>query len=205
MPDSHVITNLSWDSPQDFYNSLSSKSRNHLRRNVLRNESKFKIDIIPGTDSQFEIDYWYKLYLNVKNKSLELNTFALPRKLFNQLNENENWEIVNLTLKNTQAQANNRPCCVIFSCKTPDAYIPMIIGIDYTFNQQFGIYRQALYQLVIRARQLGKQKILLGFSATIEKKKLGAKPVSTFAYMHISDSYNMEALSAISVLAKNVN
>ncbi|MDQ2719406.1 MAG: PHP domain-containing protein [Bacteroidota bacterium] len=130
-------------------------------------------------------------------------TFALPRKFFSQLNTNENWEVIKLTFQDNKLQTNDMPCCIIFCCKTQDAYIPMIIGIDYTFNRQYGIYRQALYQLVLRAQQLGKQKILLGFSATIEKKKLGAKPISTFAYMHTSDSYNMEALSAISVLEKS--
>lgn len=200
MPESHEVSNLSWNNKADYYNSLSHKSKIHLRTNVLRNESKFKIEIIPRTDSESEIDYWYQLYLNVKNKSLELNTFALPRKLFSLINENENWEAIKLTLKDT---GDEKPSCVIFCYKTPEAYIPLIIGIDYTFNKEFGIYRQALYQLVLRARHLEKQKIFLGFSATIEKKKVGAKPVKTFAYMHTSDSYNMEALSAISVLEKS--
>lgn len=90
------------------------------------------------------------------------------------------------------------PCCVVLCYKSAEAYIPTIIGIDYTFNQMFGIYRQALYQLVLRAKQLGKQKILFGFSAGIEKKKLGAKVVPTFGYMHASDTFQMEVLSSIS-------
>lgn len=202
MPESHEISNLTWNNKADYYNSLSPKSKDHLRAKVLRNESKFKIDIIPHTDSEPEIDYWYQLYLNVKNKSLELNTFALPRKLFSLINENGNWEVIKLTLK---ANEDKTPCCVIFCCKTSDAYIPLIIGIDYTFNREFGIYRQALYQLVLRASQLERKKIFLGFSATIEKKKVGAKPIKTFAYMHTIDSYNMEALSTISVLEKSSN
>jgi 7-keto-8-aminopelargonate synthetase-like enzyme len=202
MPESHEVSNLSWNNHADYYNSLSHKSKNHLRTNVLRNESKFKIDIIYFSNSESEIDYWYQLYLNVKNKSLELNTFALPRKLFSLINDNENWEVIKLTLKDAE---DEKPCCVIFCCKTLIAYIPLIIGIDYTFNREFGIYRQALYQLVLRARQLEKQKMFLGFSATIEKRKVGAKSIKTFAYMHTSDSYNMEALSAISVLEKNPN
>ncbi len=202
MPDSHLISNLSGENPEDFLNSLSSKSRHHLRRNVLRNESRFKIEIISKTESESEIDYWYQLYLNVKNKGVELNTFPLPRKLFTQLNLNENWEIVKLCLKDSESQSIDQAVCVVFCYKTPDAYMPVIIGIDYTFNQEFGIYRQALYQLVIRALQLEKQKILLGFSASIEKKKIGAKPVLTFGYMHSRDTYNMEALSAIPALLK---
>ena len=205
MPDSHAILAMPWESAQEYYDSLSINSRNHLRKKVLRNSSKFKVEVITISDWQEEIEYWYQLYRNVKNKSLELNTFALPLKLFNQLAKNENWEVLQLTLNDPTIQTNNQPCCVVFSYKTREAYIPMIIGMDYTFNQQYGIYRQALYQIVLQAKKSGKKKVLMGFSADIEKQKLGAKPTSTFAYMHTKDSYNMEALSAISVLAKNAN
>jgi len=203
MPDSNIITNLEWDNPKDFYNLLSLKSKSHLRRYVLRNQTKFETEIIQHTHSQSEIDYWYQLYLNVQNKGLELNTFPLPLKLFNEMNLNPNWEVVKLSL-NIPCYSNERPCCVVFCYKTPEAYIPVIIGLDYTYNKQFGIYRQALYQLVLRAHQLKKKKILLGFSANIEKKKFGAKTINTFAYMHISDSYNMEALSTLSTFAKQL-
>ena len=203
MPDSNIITNLEWDNPKDFYNLLSLKSKSHLRRYVLRNQTKFETEIIQHTHSQSEIDYWYQLYLNVQNKGLELNTFPLPLKLFNEMNLNPTWEVVKLSL-NIPCYSNERPCCVVFCYKTPEAYIPVIIGLDYTYNKQFGIYRQALYQLVLRAHQLKKKKILLGFSANIEKKKFGAKTINTFAYMHISDSYNMEALSTLPTFTKQL-
>ncbi len=203
MPDSNVITDLAWDNPEDFYNSLSLKSKSHLRRYVLRNQTKFDTEIIHQTNSQTEIGYWYKLYLNVQNKGLELNTFPLPLKLFNEMNLNPNWEVVKLSLA-IPSYSKERPCCVVFCYKTPETYIPVIIGLDYTYNKQFGIYRQALYQLVLRAHQLKKKKILLGFSANIEKKKFGAKTITTFAYMHTSDSYNMEALSTLPTFAKQL-
>ena len=194
---------MSWDGPKDFYNSLSLKSKSHLRRYVLRNQAKFKTEIIHQTNSQSEIDYWYNLYLNVQNKGLELNTFPLPLKLFKEMNLNPNWEVVKLSLA-IPSYSKERPCCVVFCYKTQETYIPVIIGLDYTYNKQFGIYRQALYQLALRAHQLKKKKILLGFSANIEKKKFGAKTITTFAYMHISDSYNMEALSTLPTFAKQL-
>lgn len=81
----------------------------------------------------------------------------------------------------------------------------MIIGMDYTFNNLFGIYRQALYQVVLRAKQLGKNKIMFGFSASIEKKKVGAKVVPTFAYMHARDTFQLEVLSSISKIHADSN
>jgi len=203
MPDSHVIEGMEWKTSEEFYHTLSINSRNHLRKKVLRHKDQFDIDIIEGKVPQKMLDYWYRLYLNVKEKSLELNTFALPRKLFKAISEAHNWEVIQLHLKDRYAQ--ELPCCVIFCYKSGRAYIPMIIGMDYTFNAKFGIYRQALYQVVLRARQLGMEKILLGFSATIEKKKIGVRVVPTFAYMHARDTFQLEVLSSISKVSAASN
>ena len=202
MPQTHAISNLSWNTLQDFHDSLSLNSRRQMRRKVLRFIDKFKTEVITSTSSQEEVESWYNLYLNVKNKNYELNTFALPVKFFEQLNLDENWEVIKLSLiDDNNSQLNS--CCVIFCHKGTDAYIPMIIGLDYTHNPALSIYRQALYQVVVRAKDLGKEKILLGFSATTEKQKLGAIAMNTFAYMHTNDSYNIEALSAISSIEQN--
>jgi hypothetical protein len=198
MPDSHIIPELSWSTPQELYHSLSLNSRSHLRKKVLRHSSKFEVEIIKVSGWQEEVEYWYELYQNVKQKSLELNTFILPYALFCKLALDENWEILQLIIRDEKLNPEHKPCCMVFSYKTPATYIPMIIGLDYTHNQEFGIYRQALYQLLLRAKKLGKEKVLLGFSAETEKQKLGARPVKTYAYMHSSDSYNMEELASYS-------
>ena len=93
----------------------------------------------------------------------------------------------------------------MISLAAKNCYVPIIIGIDYTYNKKFGIYRQALYQLILQAKRSKKQTIKLGFSATIEKQKFGIKPADTFAYMHTKDSYNMETLSALPAMANKLN
>jgi 7-keto-8-aminopelargonate synthetase-like enzyme/predicted N-acyltransferase len=198
MPDSHVIDDLGWKNEDEFYHSLSLNSRNQLRKKVLRHQDKFKVNVIERHVSQKDLDYWYRLYLNVKEKSLELNTFALPRKFFKVISKDEQWEVIQLHLKDTYVE--EMPCCVVFCYKSGSAYVPMVIGMDYTFNGLFGIYRQALYQVVLRAKQLGKDKILFGFSATIEKQKVGARVVPAFAYMHARDTFQLEVLASISKL-----
>lgn len=203
MPDAHLIDDLSWKDEVEFYHSLSVNSRNQLRKKVLRHEEKFDVRVIGRNVSQKVLDYWYRLYLNVKEKSLELNTFPLPRKLFNAINADGHWEVIQLHLKDTYI--GDVPCCVVLCYKSAGAYIPMIIGMDYTFNNLFGIYRQALYQVVLRAKQLGKNKIMFGFSASIEKKKVGAKVVPTFAYMHARDTFQLEVLSSISKIHADSN
>lgn len=198
MPDSHVIDDLSWTNEDEFYHSLSLNSRNQLRKKVLRHQDKFDVNIIEGHVSRKVLDYWYRLYLNVKEKSLELNTFALPRKMFKMISADNDWEVIQLHLKDTYI--DETPCCIVFCYKSAGTYIPMVIGMDYTFNSLFEIYRQALYQVVMRAKQLGKDKIMFGFSASIEKKKVGAKVVPTFAYMHARDTFQLEVLASISKL-----
>lgn len=48
--------------------------------------------------------------MNVKEKSLELNTFALPRKFFKAISEDQNWEVIQLHLKGRYI--HEMPCCV---------------------------------------------------------------------------------------------
>ena len=197
MPDSFVIPSLGWKDKESFYQSLSENSKSHFRKKVFRHENRFKVSVIEDGVSRKETDYWYRLYLNVKERSLELNTFALPRRLFEEIAVAKNWEVIRLTIEGVYLEG--QACCVVFCYKSGNAYVPMIIGMDYTFNHQFGIYRQALYQVVMRAKALGKEKVHLGFSAGIEKKKLGAKAVPTCAYMHIRDSYDLEVLGTLAV------
>jgi 7-keto-8-aminopelargonate synthetase-like enzyme len=203
MPDSFSIPALNWKDEEQFYHSLSVNNRSHLRKKVFRNRSMFAVEVINSSDWTEEIEYWYQLYLNVKNKSFELNTFALPFKFFREMARNEHWQKLQLTLRHPAAGDVKKPCCIVFSYVTDGVYIPVVIGLDYTHNERYGIYRQALYQLLLQAHKLGCKKMLLGFSAGIEKQKLNAIPASTFAYMHSEDSYNLEALSAIPVMAKN--
>ena len=108
------------------------------------------------------------------------------------------WEILSLKLT-TQHDDLKKTVCVVFSYTAGDNYIPMIIGMDYSYNKEYRVYRQALYQLVMRAKTLGKKKVHLGFSATVEKKKIGAESSPTYAFMQIRDSYNSEALAAMSL------
>ena len=81
----------------------------------------------------------------------------------------------------------------------------MIIGLDYSFNKEYKVYRQALYQLVMRAGKLGKKKVLLGFSAPVEKKKVGAVLHSTYAFMQIKDNYNVDTLAIMNTAAASLN
>jgi 7-keto-8-aminopelargonate synthetase-like enzyme len=187
MPDNNIINDLSWNNEDAFYQRLSVNSRKSFRKYVARNREQFEIEWV-SDPSEKDIHDWYQLYMNVKNRSFQLNTFALPLQLFRNISAHPDWEVMVLKhAKNTIG--------VVFSHHSGDAYIPMIIGLDYAFNETLFTYRQALFQTVQRAGQLNKTRLLLGFSAETEKKKLGAVQISTYAYMQVKDNFELQIVS----------
>ena len=197
MPDNNVVTQLSWHNAEEFYQGLSKNSKMHFRKNIRRHAGKYEITIEKHPTEE-NIDHWYSLYEQVKKNSLELNTFTLPKKIFTNIANDPSWEI--LALKLTPSDGGPmKTVCVVFSHIAGDNYIPMIIGMDYPYNKECKVYRQALYQLVMRAKTLGRKKVHLGFSAVVEKKKVGAVSFPTWAFMQIRDSYNVEALASMNL------
>jgi hypothetical protein len=141
------------------------------------------------------------LYNNVKNNSLELNTFTLPFKVFENMVSHPNWEVVTLSIKEELGIAE-KPVAVMFNYVTQEAYNFMMIGIDYNYQKDFKCYKQALYQSIMRCKEKGLQRIHLGFSASFEKHKVGAEAIPTVAYMQIKDSYNMSVIANMAVLER---
>ncbi len=189
MPPTHIVTSMNWATDLEYYAELSKNSRDQLRKKVLKNSDLFSIEILCGPVAEIILEHMYELYLAVKNRSLELNTFALPIGYFKALLSSNDWEVIQLQLKD-----QSKPCCYVFCKKAASNYIPMIIGLNYEHNARFNIYRQALYQVMLRAKAVGAEKIFFGFSAGKEKQKMGACSFLTVAYMHTDDSYNMEQL-----------
>lgn len=198
LPPTNIIEDVNWKSADELYNKLSKNAKTQVRKKVIRNMHLFETTVLSGKTKKVDLDHVYELYLAVKNSSLELNTFALPIKYFKAILENDDWEIIQLTIRDHQ-----RPCCYIMCHGSGKSYNPMVIGLDYEFNTEYNIYRQALYQVMLRAAAYGAGTIHFGFSADVEKQKLGAVPYPTFAYMHTDDTYNMERMSLFSQVNSN--
>lgn len=201
MPDTHVIESTGWQSKEAYYNGLSKRSRQHFREDIRKHEDKYEIEIIKKASSEI-ISHWYQLYLNVKQHSLDLNTFTLPQKLFLHISENTRWETIILRLKEPFNRKGDNLVAVVWCYKTHNNYIPLIIGLNYTYNKQYKIYRQALYRIIMRANEFASKKVFMGFAATTEKRKLGAKAISTYAYMQYKNGYNLEVLSGLKTARK---
>jgi 7-keto-8-aminopelargonate synthetase-like enzyme len=200
MPSSHVIDRFNWSNKEEFVTTLTTRSRRHIRRDVIDLINKYDVTIATNATAK-EIAYWYSLYLNVKSKSLLLNTFDLPYQLFENIARDPNWEVMVLNLKpEYDKRLERKPVAIVLSYVTDEKYNPMIVGIDYEYQEEFKCYKQALYRVIERARVLEKKAVNLGLSASIEKQKYGAKVIEIVAYMQAKDNYSLEVVSAMNVM-----
>jgi predicted N-acyltransferase len=209
MPDAHIIDNLEWETTDAYISNLSTNARRNLKKTVLKTEENYQIHLrksasmdersdSPHTAHEVtseEVDYWYKLYLNVKKGSYNLNTFDIPRKLFEKLLYHPNWDIFELKLTN---ENHPRPVAVVFCYMSSKRnFSPFVIGLDYDYVVSHGCYRQGMFQSILRANRLNCNKVYLGMDASVEKKKFGSRAVAKSAYIQTSDNYKMEFIETV--------
>jgi 7-keto-8-aminopelargonate synthetase-like enzyme len=187
--DNHVIKELN-DSKYGYLDSLKKKDRHYIKNRAIENEQHYEVEVIEHA-SYTDISHYYQLYKNVARKSIQLNTFHLPRKFFRQLAKHSQWEIITI-----KSKADKRLAGVAFSYKTATAYNSVMIGMDYNYADQ-DIYSQILWQLVLRAQLLQLKYINLGRTASQNKRKFGAEVVPQVAFIQIQDNYNMSIINAI--------
>jgi 7-keto-8-aminopelargonate synthetase-like enzyme len=201
MPETHVIDNLTWSDQEELLQTLSRKTRYYVRKQVIKPEKNFNVKYHHENTQVDEerAQHWYNLYRNVKSQSLNLNTFDLPVKLFKNINNYKGWETIEISFNDdldAKYNTSKKPLAMVF-CYNSDKknYCPMIIGMDYAFNEQHYIYRQALYQMTKRGKNNNNKRIYIGMDASIEKQKLGAKKIAKSTYIQAKDNFNMELIS----------
>ena len=193
MPESHVIENVkSVENYDEFLYSLSVKSRYHIRKHMIDNEHLFEVKNEINVKN-VNIEEYYKLYKNIKNKSFRLNTFDLPLLMFENAFNHKSWEILQVFHKET-----NKLSCFVLSYKSvTNNYCPLVIGLDYAHNEKYSCYRQALFQLYKRASVLNAKNIYLGMDAGVEKRKLEAKVYEKSLYLRSDDNFSLEVMSVL--------
>lgn len=200
IPDTSVIENLHWNTKEEYVNSLSTRSRRHIRYDVLKYEHYFDVEI-KNNATEEELEHFYKLYHNVKARNLDINIFDYPEKLIKVMSTNSNCEFLVLKLKpEFDTRLERLPVAVAFNYLNCDNnYVFLLIGMDYSFIEEFNIYRQTIYRTITRAKELKASKIYLGFSASIEKKKFGANVIPKVAYIQYKDNFAIEFIETLPV------
>jgi hypothetical protein len=196
MPEAFAIDELATDD-ETWLAGLSPKARVHQRRDVLPWDEAFSVEVVRAggrvpTDAEF--DHLFELYRNVRARSLELNSFELPRTILRDMLRDDCWELVLLRLADQPAGPP-----VAFGAHYAGArhYVPMIVGLDYAFVRSHHSYRQALRQALLRARERGADRVLLGMGAGLEKRRFGAVAERRLAYVQAGDHYAQEVLAAL--------
>lgn len=197
MPNSNVIDNMKWNSLEELIESVTSRNRRHLRNEVSQYQQAFEIEY-KNELTEEETEYYYNLYLNVEKRNKGFNMFVYPKDILKKLSKHHNWEFIVLKLKpEFDSRSERKAVAVIWTYATEKHLAPMIIGIDYDYNNEFKVYKQAIYQVLKRARMLNLTKTYLGLSADIDKHKYGAVQHARVAYIQTKDNYNMEVIESM--------
>lgn len=182
---------ITWGNEEEYLTILSKKSTKFVQKEVLSRKDLFLLEEVTNVVPE-ELDHLYRLYKNVKNKSLELNTFDIPKNVFKRMVNDSHWKVMSLSLK----EGNNKPIAVVFVYRSAQVYCPMVIGLDYDYLE-LGIYRQMIYQCIMDAFKSGNKVVQLGFGAPMEKSRFGAKASNTLAYVQAEDNFNMSLLASV--------
>lgn len=194
MPESCVIDNKNFPAIENYGSLLSTRSRQHFNREILPYEKFYDVQIRDCLTEE-ELNRAYRLYSNVKERNLAINTFPYNREVFKNMNSCPNWEFIILTLKD--APEKNLVGIMFCYKNSGKVYVPELIGMDYIAGDGFNLYRQLLYQTIKRARELEIGRIDFGISASFEKKKLGASVIPKVAYVQARDNYAMELMQTL--------
>lgn len=131
------------------------------------------------------------MYLQVRARNLDINTFALPEKFFSLVaRSTAGWEVDTLVHKET-----GKEMAVVLSYRSADTFIPTVIGMDYQYLHSHKIYKQTLFRLLERAVQTGCKKTQMGFGASVEKRKLTCRAVPVYSFIQLADSFNTEFIN----------
>ena len=105
-----------------------------------------------------------------------------------------NWEF-GLVYINQDNAATDRPITYCFCHKNEHkVYSFMLVGMDYEYIYDYSGYRLALWALVKRAKELGCTQANFGISATMEKKRVGARPHKRIGFFQAKDNYALEMM-----------
>ena len=198
LPATHMIEEMSWTDRESYLRALSGRARGDLRREVLRFADAFEV-VTHKPRTPAEIRQCWELYGNVYERNLDLNVFRLPYELFEQMCRHEDYDVIRLYLRDDDRPSlvDRRPVAVMFSFRAMDSYFALIVGLDYEYLRSHNVYKQILYRTVRRARDLGCSALDLAYTAELVKKKVGASPVPTRAYVQTADHFNMAQLAVM--------
>ena len=192
LPNNCVIPQLNWNNHDEYLARFDHKYRYSLKKEILRHENNFEVRF-DAPKTLEEQQYCYDLYLQVQQKALDISVFELPFSLFQHMCNDDEYDIIRLYLKNHL----EKPVAVMFSHINNKLYNAMLVGLDYNFVKSNNTYKQILYQTVVRAKSLNCDTLDLAYTAEMEKKKVGAIPQPTFAFIMALEHFSHAQMESL--------
>ena len=181
---------IDWADEEEFLARLSRRARRFQKRMVHPFDENFEVEVLGArtrTPSDAELRHLDQLYRNVKDRSLALNTFALPECFLPRILQDPGWEVLALTLRNRPVSEAQLPHGFVASFRHGVQYVPRVIGLDYRFVRSHGLYRQSIRHMLRRAESLGCKRMLCGIGAKYEKSRFGARAEQRTIYLQQAD------------------
>jgi 7-keto-8-aminopelargonate synthetase-like enzyme/predicted N-acyltransferase len=194
LPETLEVKNSIWEGADNYLKQFNSEKRHYLRKKVFSFQSSFHTEIIQHPSPQ-KIEAYYQLYLNVAQRSFEINYFRFPKKLFIELATDDRIEFIELSLKDHPGN----PVGVAINYKSNSRYDFMLTGMDYNYVESLNLYPNLLWQIIQRAHLLHAPFTGLGLTASQNKRKFNAKQIQKLGFIQIKDSF---ALSLIDTIAQ---
>jgi 7-keto-8-aminopelargonate synthetase-like enzyme/predicted N-acyltransferase len=191
LPNNCVVEQITWKNQDEYLQTLTSKYRYSLRKEILKYTDQFDIRFDKPT-SELEKRTCFELYKNVFDKALEMNVFELPYAVFEMMYNAPNYDIIRLYLKGSDEVVG-----VLFSYRNGDMYNALAVGLNYEYVRTHNTYKQILFQSVLRAQALGCKNLDLAFTAELEKKKVGAKVKPVYAFVQAAEHLSHAILETI--------
>ncbi len=196
-PESHVIDNLTWKNQEGFLDTIKSKKKYYVRKRAFEYEPRFDINRITSATEE-QVNHFYQLYKNVCDTKFEIMNFELPKKFFADLITHPQWELLELKLKPEFDTTNEgKALAMAVSYKTKENYTFLVIGLDYRFLEEHQLYPQTLWQTIKRANELGLKTINLGITASLNKRRFGAKVTENVMYVQSKDGFNASVIASM--------
>ncbi|HBQ14117.1 MAG TPA: hypothetical protein DEF51_24305 [Myxococcales bacterium] len=194
--DSHVV-DVDWADDDDLVRRLPASRYRRASKQSLQRKAMYEVRELtpeaPGLD--FACARLHRLYLEIAERKVRLNTFYLPPDLVKQLVHSEAWEVMTLHLDAAEGgPSDGSPVAFWAAHRSGGHYAPLFGGLDYRYVGSHGSYKQLLFQVLRRARALGMERVHLGMDADLEKRRWGSRPRTTCMYVQADDSYRASLL-----------
>lgn len=197
MPNTNVLELGAFRDKEQFKSRLKARHRAHFNRDIEPHYERFTLRRNLNLTAK-ELKTHYQLFENVRKRNFAINVFPYPEKLLKEMNLHPKWEIMALYLEEVK-----EPVATMWIYHGTKTMVPMLIGMDYRYMHSHKLYKQCLYRVIEAANESNYKKLYFGFSADLEKRKLGAEQIARVAYVRAEDNYSMDVMESMAKVSSN--